>query len=129
MVGLFTGRSVSLAPSYAAGLKSKEAEQAAIPVEKINGPILLISGGKDQMWPSTQMSLAIMERLKAKGHAFTDQHLNYPEAGHAFYLPGLLVQTSEGAMQFGGTQTANAHAGADSWEKLLVFLQDWEKVP
>jgi dienelactone hydrolase len=125
MVGMVTGRRVALAPSYLAGLKSKQAQTAAIEVEKIQGPILLISGGDDQMWPSSDMGRAIMDRLKANGHTFNDQHLEYPEAGHSIFLPALPGGTSEGSMVFGGTREANAQASNDSWEKVLLFLEQW----
>ena len=38
-------------------------ERAAIPVERTNGPILLVSGQDDQMWPSAQMGQLVIERL------------------------------------------------------------------
>ncbi|MEO0900275.1 MAG: acyl-CoA thioester hydrolase/BAAT C-terminal domain-containing protein, partial [Bacteroidota bacterium] len=36
---------------------------AVIPVEKIAGPILLLSGRDDQVWPSATMSDMMEERL------------------------------------------------------------------
>jgi esterase/lipase len=41
------------------------ARKSAIEVENIQGPIFLISGKRDQMWPATDMSEMIMERLKS----------------------------------------------------------------
>lgn len=38
-------------------------ERSVIKVEKINGPILLVSGIHDQWWPSSEMSRAVMNRL------------------------------------------------------------------
>ena len=45
--------------------------RAAIPVERINGPILLLSAKGDEAWPSTLMCNKMLERLKSK-------HFNYP---------------------------------------------------
>lgn len=46
-------------------LKNKKAvEKAIIKVENINGPVLLISGERDQWWPSAEMSRRIMARLQ-----------------------------------------------------------------
>jgi pimeloyl-ACP methyl ester carboxylesterase len=45
--------------------------RAAIPVERINGPILLLSAKGDEVWPSTLMCNKMVERLKSK-------HFNYP---------------------------------------------------
>jgi pimeloyl-ACP methyl ester carboxylesterase len=68
-------------------------EAAAIPVERINGPVYLMSGSKDEMWPSTRMSRAMMQRLDAQhfphyhahdvfdgGHAAPLQHFDRVEA-------------------------------------------------
>ena len=46
-------------------LKNKEAvQQAEIAVERINGPILILSAKNDEQWPSTYMSEQLIERLK-----------------------------------------------------------------
>jgi pimeloyl-ACP methyl ester carboxylesterase len=57
-------------------------ERALIPVEKINGPVLLMSGKKDEMWAATEMSDAMIARLKAKQFAHAHQHLAY-DGDHA----------------------------------------------
>lgn len=64
-------------------LKDKAAvEKALIPVEKINGSILLVSATKDEMWGSTPMSEAIVGRLKASDFAHYYEHIAI-EGGHA----------------------------------------------
>lgn len=50
-------------------------EAASIPVEKINGPVLLVSATKDEMWPSSEMSVQMMDRLKTKKFGFVNQHV------------------------------------------------------
>ena len=46
--------------SFSEGMKDEKAfEAAAIPVEKIQASLLLISGGDDQMWPSSLYALQI----------------------------------------------------------------------
>lgn len=59
-------------------------EHAAIPVERINGPVLLFSGEQDEEWPSAAMSDMVMNRLASHHHPFPDQHTSYLDAGHAF---------------------------------------------
>lgn len=54
---------------------------AAIPVERINGPLLLISGAQDEMWPAREMSLAIIDRLKRHRFAHVHEHWDLP-GGH-----------------------------------------------
>ena len=43
---------------------------ASIAVEKINGPVMVISGTDDQLWPSTRFSEMVIERLEAHDHPF-----------------------------------------------------------
>jgi len=63
-------------------LKDTIAEQKAlIKVEKINGPILLVSATKDEVWPSTPMSEKVIARLKAKKFRYYYEHIAV-EGGH-----------------------------------------------
>lgn len=67
-------------------LEDKEAvKKALIKVENINGPILLISAKKDEMWPSTEMSNEIVERLKTKQFRHAYEHIA-DEGGHTEVL-------------------------------------------
>jgi dienelactone hydrolase len=97
---------------------------AAIPVENIEGPILLISGKDDQLWPSGRMADMIMARLKAKNHPFADLNLSYEGAGHWVGVPYLpaVSSTRNRVYLAGGTMEANAAASSDSWSKMLAFL-------
>ena len=61
---------------------AKAPPEAVIPVEKVNGPVLLVSGGKDELWPSAPMAEAIIARLDAAKFAHRHVHLTYPDAGH-----------------------------------------------
>lgn len=115
-----------------AGLRNRRAvEQAAIPVEKISGPILLVSGGDDHVWPAAEMSEAIVARLKQHGFADPVEHLHYPRAGHMLrypYLPTTSRQSRHRHLwhapySFGGTAPADAEAQADSWRRAIAFLQ------
>jgi dienelactone hydrolase len=57
-------------------VKDKEAmERAAIPVEKINGPIFLLSATQDEYWPSDKMSEAMIARLKQLGFKHSAEHI------------------------------------------------------
>lgn len=57
-------------------LNEKEAaKKATIPVENINGNILLISATKDQEWPSTAMSDSVIKRLKENDFKKYYQHI------------------------------------------------------
>lgn len=50
-------------------------DKAAIAVENINGPVMLLSAKKDEMWPSTEMSEMIAKRLTAKKFTYSVQHI------------------------------------------------------
>ena len=50
-------------------------EQARIQVEKINGPILIWAAKKDEMWPSFDMSLQLIERLKSNQFPHHFEHI------------------------------------------------------
>lgn len=129
------GQPVAWAPAYLEHLKDADAvERATIPVEKIRGPVLLVSGTDDQMWPSSVLADIAMRRLEA--HDFTSPflHLRYEGAGHTIKVPygpltvreaGLGVEGFSGRLYSqGGTAKADAEAGADAWRRQLSFMQD-----
>ncbi len=60
----------------------KGTEDYIIKVEKINGPVLLISGGQDLVWPSSKMALRIEERLKEKGFSYKFENVIFEHGGH-----------------------------------------------
>ena len=96
--------------------------QAAIRVERIKGPILLISAGDDHIWPSTPMARDVMTRLSEREHPFPSAHLSFDDAGHFIHLPGYtLTVPFEG--KFGGTVSADARARKEGWQVLLSFLE------
>jgi dienelactone hydrolase len=118
-------------PIFEAALQDREAvEGATIPVERIDAPVLLISGQDDAMWPSSLMCKWVMERLVRHHRPHKRQHLSYPDAGHTIgipYRPTTVTEhlTPSGALlQFGGTAAGNAHAEADSWPRVLDFLRE-----
>lgn len=49
--------------------------QAEIEVEKINGPILILSADEDEQWPATKMSEQLVERLQQKNFAHRYEHI------------------------------------------------------
>lgn len=120
-----TAGPVALRPAFEAALAQPALiEPAVIPVERAKGPILLVSGAADAMWPSTAMSRLVEERAPD-----TTTHLVYEDAGHTCVgLPGVpsVVEVRHpltgGHYSFGGTRLANAHARADSWPRILDFL-------
>lgn len=110
---------------YEGGLP-KASPEAQIPVEKIAGPVLLISGRDDKLWPSTPMAEAVMARLDAHRFRYAHTHLAYDNAGHAaFGKPAPEGTKPNPAMfaQAGGTFEGTQAARLDSWPKTLAFLK------
>jgi dienelactone hydrolase len=117
---------------FRVGLRNREAvERAAIPVENFRGPLLLISGGDDHLWPAAEMSEAIVARLKSKGGAHAAEHLHFVHAGHMLRYPHLPVTARDsrnkhlrGArFSFGGTPAADAEAQTQAWRRAIAFLR------
>jgi dienelactone hydrolase len=110
---------------YRQALDDPAAAAAAIPVERINGPVMLISGNNDQLWPSSYMAEQVMARLRTFHHAFVDRHLAYDGAGHGIGFPyEPTTQLAVGAISFGGNPAGTARAAREHWPKLLQFLAD-----
>jgi dienelactone hydrolase len=103
--------------------------KAVIPVEKINGPVLLISGNDDKLWPSTEMADMVMKRLKHAKHPFHDSHLAYARVGHFIPLPNwpttinvVVHPITKEKIFFGGEPEQTAAAANDSWAQIIHFL-------
>ena len=96
-------------------------EKAAIPVEKIKAPLLLISGTLDQTWPADDFCRTIVARLEKARFPYEVRHISHRDAGHSTFLPYLV--TANTAPINGGLDRANAAAGFDSWKETLAFLR------
>jgi dienelactone hydrolase len=92
---------------------------AAIPVEKINGPVMVICGKLDSLWPSCRMSAHVMARLAANRFKHAFQILEYPNAGHSVFGPPVAPQDPFFAA-LGGA--ASDVARIDSWPKAVTFI-------
>ncbi len=97
---------------YAASLEQTHAvEQAAIPVENIAGPVLLLSGGLDEIWPANQMAASVCAGMQAALKAC--EHINYSDAGHLL----------DEKFVIGGTEVSNAQANIKSTKRMMEFLK------
>jgi hypothetical protein len=93
-------------------------EAARIPVERIRGSLLLISGQQDPYWPSTPMASTMVAALSGFGLHRDIEHLTFPEAGHAFSLPNLAPLLDSPHLTLHGAASANREA----WEGVTSFL-------
>lgn len=128
-VGLLR-RPVRFRNLFRSALRNRQAvRQGMIPVEKACGPIMLIAGGDDCVWPASRMAEMIVARLGACGFSHTVEHVNYPQAGHALrypFMPTTVRMSRSRGMKFpillGGTATADAHAQEDAWQRTIAFF-------
>jgi hypothetical protein len=99
--------------------------EAAIPVERIVGPVLLLCGEDDKLWPSCPMARAVKARRDQQGNALATTLLAYPDAGHFGVGPALLEGREVPAMitMFGGSEAGNVAARADGWPRTIAFLK------
>jgi dienelactone hydrolase len=107
---------------YEDGLAAaSEHPEAMIPVERSKATMLLICGGKDQVWPSCTMADQIATRVRTNGRSVTI--LSYPEADHGVFASPL--EEGNRPRRFGSGRPAlgNAAAQADSWPHVLAFLE------
>lgn len=124
---------VALAPGFLAAMGDEAAvERASIPVERIDGPILMISGDDDRMWPSAAFAERVVERLRRRGFKHPHTHVSYKDAGHAAprppYFPAAVNPGFHPILKvdvtMGGTPEADAAANVASWRAILDFLQE-----
>lgn len=99
---------------------------AEIPVERIAGPVLMISGAADSLWPSAEMANRVERRLQANGFAHAVTNIAYADAGHAAFGPPVRADTPglERALTVGGTIDGLVAARADGWPRVLAFLRE-----
>jgi len=100
-----------------------------IPVERLDGPILLLAGDDDKVWLSAWSVQEVTDRLDAYHFGHPHQALVFPQAGHGvgtlpFQPAGttLVHPVTGGLIALGGTRPANAAARRDGWTKMLEFL-------
>lgn len=120
---------------WKAGLeKVEEVEQATIKVEKINGPILLLSGKSDGVWPSAEMANMIEKRIDQSSFKFAFQNMQFENAGHLISRnPDSDSDTSERTgritingkdyqFDFGGTMEGDNKAKKLAKKKVIEFI-------
>ncbi|MFL0670394.1 MAG: acyl-CoA thioester hydrolase/BAAT C-terminal domain-containing protein [Erythrobacter sp.] len=99
--------------------------EAVIPVERIAGPVLLLCGEADSLWPSCPMARAVKARRDGSGAGLQTTLLAYKDAGHFAVGPPLDESKPVPFMLtvFGGTEQGNIAARKDGWPRTLAFLE------
>jgi dienelactone hydrolase len=124
-----TGGTISFKDTYDASLAAAPAavrERAAIPVERIAGPLLCVAGGDDREWDSARACSIVHERRHTAHRDRDDEVLVEPGAGHALSFDGKPAPASFAAgpatVQLGGSPEANGRGGADAFAKIVAFF-------
>ncbi len=96
--------------------------EAAIAVERVAGPVLMLASTSDAVWPSAAMAQALEARLKQHRFRYPVVLLSYPEGGH--FTPGpLAAEDAQADAAFGGgTAEGVLAARRNSWPRVISFL-------
>lgn len=102
--------------------------EATIPVEDIDGSVVMFSGTDDRIWHSTPMGNRIEDRLAEHDHPYQFAHHSYEGAGHVFQLPYLPTYgtSDSSSYTFGGAPAPNARASRDHWQVGIETLSNLE---
>ncbi len=118
-----------LRPALEDALGAPGNQAARIPVENIRGPVMLITGGADELWPSGAYADHIMAELDAARDPSPHMHHDYPAVGHlvfgAPYLPGAGATSLEQNgrhIAVGGSVETNNQAHLANWPAVLDSL-------
>lgn len=116
---------IAATPSFLDSMEDKHAFAAsAIPVEKIQCPLLLISAQDDQMWPSSLFSQQIVDRLSTHQSPIFYTHLSYPGVGHSPEKGTVgLHSIMKRWFAFGGNPVDNAFAAKDWLDQTVLFFK------
>lgn len=95
------------------------AAAAAIPVERVR-ELLLVAGGDDRVWDSSDHARRIAARRDQAGRSTTV--VEHPPAGHRAVLPGEPAPAGGVRMARGGSAVADAQLGATAWPLLVQML-------
>lgn len=115
-------------PGYRADLDQAEVRaNAALPVERAGGPLLLISGKDDQMWPCSWGSDRVIDRLRAKGFAHPYRHLALDDTGHLTPTPNTVTSLSRAVYHLlanvflacGRSPAGTALASRQTWDAMV----------
>ncbi|WP_114953074.1 acyl-CoA thioester hydrolase/BAAT C-terminal domain-containing protein [Sphingosinicella terrae] len=103
---------------------------AAIPVERIAGPILLVSSRADNIWPAARMADQIEQRLRRNGFRHALSNLQFDDASHLLMGPGpgrVTFRHGDFSIHFGGSEQGTLAARTSAWEAAKTFLEHLDR--
>jgi len=126
MVPAQSARGLSFLPLHEAAVDDRDAvERAEIAIERAHGPVLLVSGGDDRVWPTGRMCRMIVDRMSTHGRGGDVTHLHFPQAGHMLFP---YVRPSDAMfpaypVDLGGTAHDDAAAHSEAWTQVVRCLR------
>jgi pimeloyl-ACP methyl ester carboxylesterase len=122
---------ISMVSGYLAAMRdAPSVARATIPVERVRGPVLLVTGKDDRLAPRFELAEIARRRLEQHRHPWPCEHLSYENCGHTIAAPygpttadRFVHPVSKEVMALGGTTEGRAHANEDWWPKALAFLR------
>ena len=109
---------VSFKETYSSAVEADEnRNEKLIEVENIKANILMVAGGKDEMWDSLAMANDIKSRHP------NAELLSYDDAGHIFASSGI-IDTESMRIKMGGSPSANQKAKEESEKAIENFLKE-----
>jgi len=111
-------------------LNGRPVRRAEILVENIHGPVLLLSGRDDGVWPSAKSAESIVRRLKNHHFAYPVTNVSFPDAGHSLIRPHSSTMELNSRVHpltgrivhAGGTPLGTGLAREAAWIGVLDFL-------
>ncbi|MEE4295601.1 MAG: acyl-CoA thioester hydrolase/BAAT C-terminal domain-containing protein, partial [Wenzhouxiangella sp.] len=130
-----SGLPMSYRLTYLKAMLGPDTIGPAIEVEKIDAPILLISGDADRLWPGDIAAKMVEKRLREHGFAHEVVNVVHAGAGHwatstthnTSASPGLTEAGDRNDLPTGGTVRANARAIHASVKLQLDFLRKYAR--
>lgn len=107
-------------------LDAEDVTATRIPVERIDGRVLLIGGGRDEIWPSLPMAEAVATTLREAGKADRVEIMAFPEAGHGICNAGGRLERFDPTP---ADPAAEAKANVQAFARSVEFLREALSAP
>ena len=109
-------------------------DAAVIPVERIGGPVLLVSSKADTIWPATTYADEIEARLRSRNFRYPVVNLKFDAASHLLMGPGPGITRMEipgggFSFDFGGDALGTQRARDAGWSAAKSLLDGLAREP
>ncbi|WP_326521185.1 acyl-CoA thioesterase/bile acid-CoA:amino acid N-acyltransferase family protein [Faecalispora jeddahensis] len=94
-------------------------EESIIPVEQINGSVLVLAAYNDEIWPAFSSAVSISERLRLSGFAFPYHKYIYSNSGHMMTV-AFQPNSRYPKVPWQSVMKESEH----SWKKTVAFFKE-----